>query len=81
MADIEAQKSEVEERTRIQRKQEMDRLADRFEQTVGEIVQSVSAASVPQTTPAQLPSVSDPAWPASGAGVSEPATAAPSFRR
>ena len=46
MAEIEAQKDEAKARASAQRKSEMERLADRFEQTIGEIVQSVSAASV-----------------------------------
>jgi methyl-accepting chemotaxis protein len=46
MAEIEAQKDEAEARASAQRKSERERLADRFEQTIGEIVQSVSAASV-----------------------------------
>lgn len=46
MTEIEAQKDEAEARASAQRKSEMERLADRFEQTIGEIVQSVSAASV-----------------------------------
>ena len=46
MAEIEAQKDDAEARAHAQRKSEMERLADRFEQTIGEIVQSVSAASV-----------------------------------
>lgn len=46
MAEIEAQKEEADARANAQRKSEMERLADRFEQTVGEIVQSVSAAAV-----------------------------------
>ena len=40
------QKQDAEARAHAQRKSEMDQLADRFEQTVGEIVQSVSTASV-----------------------------------
>jgi methyl-accepting chemotaxis protein len=46
MAKIEAQKDEAVTRAQAQRKSEMELLAARFEQTVGEIVQSVSAASV-----------------------------------
>jgi methyl-accepting chemotaxis protein len=45
MAEIEAQQSEVETRARAERKSEMNRLADTFEQTIGEIVNSVSATS------------------------------------
>ena len=46
MDEIENQKQDAEARAHAQRKSEMDQLADRFEQTVGEIVQSVSTASV-----------------------------------
>jgi methyl-accepting chemotaxis protein len=46
MAEIEAQKEEAEALSNAQRKSEMGLLADRFEQTVGEIVESVAAASV-----------------------------------
>jgi len=46
MAEIEAQQDDAEARARAQRKSEMDRLADTFEQTIGEIVNSVSATSM-----------------------------------
>jgi len=46
MAEIEAQQDAVEARAQEQRKAEMNRLADTFEQTIGEIVNSVSATSM-----------------------------------
>ena len=45
MAEIEVQQKAGVERSRIERKSEMDRLADTFEQTIGGIVNSVSATS------------------------------------
>jgi methyl-accepting chemotaxis protein len=43
---LRAEQSEIEQRQRQQRKAEMHRLADAFEETVGEIVQTVSSAAV-----------------------------------
>jgi methyl-accepting chemotaxis protein len=45
MAEIEIQQKAGVERSRTERKSEMDRLADTFEQTIGGIVNSVSATS------------------------------------
>ena len=45
MAEIEAQQNAIEARAKAERKSEMNRLADTFEQTIGEIVNSVSATS------------------------------------
>ena len=46
MAEIEAQQKAAEARAQAQRQTEMARLADTFEQTIGEIVNSVSATSM-----------------------------------
>jgi methyl-accepting chemotaxis protein len=45
MAEIEATQKAADERGRAERKADMNRLADTFEQTIGEIVNSVSATS------------------------------------
>ena len=45
MAQIEAQQNETEAKVRAERKAEMDRLADTFEETIGEIVNSFSSTS------------------------------------
>jgi methyl-accepting chemotaxis protein len=45
MAEIEAQQNDAEARARAKRRSEMGQLADTFEQTIGEIVNSVSATS------------------------------------
>jgi methyl-accepting chemotaxis protein len=45
MAEIETQQDEAEARAMAERKIEMNRLADTFEQTIGEIVNSVSSTS------------------------------------
>jgi methyl-accepting chemotaxis protein len=45
MAEIEAEQKDAEERARAERKSDMNRLANTFEQTIGEIVNSVSATS------------------------------------
>ena len=46
MTEIEAEQARVENQARAQKKSEMERLANNFEQSIGEIVKSVSAASV-----------------------------------
>jgi methyl-accepting chemotaxis protein len=46
MSEIEHEQKDAETRTRAGRKTEMDRLADTFEQMIGEVVNSVSTTSI-----------------------------------